>query len=101
MNSEIGDRRNKNRPIVFIKDDETKFSYLAITEGGQERFSLLNDNLSENAQPFFVSSMEVLKDIYAGRAAPITTDIESFYGFEIKNKKVYSITDKIRSELTN
>jgi len=101
MNSEIGNRKNKNRPVVYLKGDRTEFAYLAIVEGGKERFSLLNDNLSENAQPYFVYSIDEMKDIYLGKSFLKIPDINDYFAFEIKNKKVYSISDDVRKVILN
>jgi len=99
MNSEIGDRKDQPRPVVYIKGDGTEFSYLAIVEGGKERFSLLNDNLSENAQPYFVYSVDEFKDFYQGKSFLKTSGVENYFAFETKDKKVYSITRELREYL--
>ncbi len=99
MNKEIGDRSGKVRPVVYLVSDNSDFTYRAITEGGEERFSLLNNNLSENARPFFVTSYEDLVGIFCNKKYPLKTKINDIFAFKIVNKQVFVETKGIRESL--
>ena len=102
MNSEIGSRHGKSRPLVFIRGDSPNFISTTILNQGSLRFSLTNDDLSENSQPIFITDLKKLELIYTNKAREPyknVTDINAVYGFEVKDKKVYSITPEIRAYL--
>jgi hypothetical protein len=101
MNKELGSRHGKPKPIVYIRGDD--YTYLSIfLNQGSLRFSLVNDTYADNAQPLLITDKQLVKQIYQGTAPypyPKVSDINAFYGFEIKNKKASSITEEVHAYL--
>jgi len=98
MNEEIGPRRGKPRPLVFVRGDNGNFLSTTVTNLGDVRFSLYHKNLSENQRPIFVTDKVKLKEKF-DEMLPLSKGDEFVYGFEIKNKQIYSITNQVRDYL--
>jgi hypothetical protein len=101
MNKEIGNRVDKYRPIAFLDSDNADFSFLTITEGGEDRFSLLNNNISENIRPYYIAYFPQLVDVYCKREFFLKPELEDIFAFKIANKQVSVETEKIRKELSS
>lgn len=98
MNEEIGPRRGKPRPLVFVRGDNGNFLSTTVTNLGDVRFSLYHKNLAENQRPIFVTDKNKLKEKFQ-EMEPLSKNQEFVYGFEIKNKQIYSITNQVRGYL--
>lgn len=96
MDNEIGDRTNKARPVVILTADDSDFATLSVTEGGEERFSLIHNNTSETVRPFFVANLNDLIEIYCFDKYNLKTKLEDIYSFNITNKTMITDSDTTR-----
>jgi hypothetical protein len=107
MNNEIGNRSKKKRPIVFIEVDKNDFTFafVSVIDAGGERFSILNNNLSENVMPFFIASQEQLIAIFCNNENKnfnpynLKPGVEDLFAFKEDNKKIYVETAKAREDI--
>lgn len=107
MNAAIGDRSQKNRPVVYLDlhDTDSTFVFVSVIDGGPERFSIMNDNLSENSMPFFITSKEQLVSIFCNNENRdfnpyvLKPGIDDLFAFKFDGQNISTESNYIREAI--